>query len=1127
MEDALGPLRGLLHRVRGAVSRQRSSEISGLRVVRDPSDAEIDIVAVHGLGGQGFRSWITWDPKAGKPKSWLEELLAADVPSARIMTYGYISDGVSYRYIVRNIVYGRALDLAKVLATQRQRDGTNRRPLFFIAHSLGGWIVKRALIISSEAAGPELKDVELSTCGVAFFGTLSPGRPSSPSPLAHVIRRTTSGLRDDSRSQKAFPMQPHASDMEWLESQMEAFKAITANLPRLSFYETKKSQDGFIVEQRHSIAGSDGSQIGLKAAHSDLITFQGRDANYRTFIGNFREMVGKARSSGLLESKRKVFDLATGKSLQSLEYLTAGFSIPYKLPPEPGHLVTRQDLLDSLDAILNPEADPLTLHLGIANLWGLEGTGKSTLARHYAEINKSKLSFVFWIRAESWETVVASYLEFATALVTHYSKDATRSQVENDLGLTGVEDMLKVKSVMQLDTLRVKSIVRAVRDWLLRPDNGSWLLVFDNVEPSYDIFDFIPLTLSGKIILTSRDSNCCSWGTRLHVDAMKEKEAIELLDAVLGGTVLNRPVQGMLDAVASTELEETDGPSEEAASRAVEQLEYHPQNIALAASTMRNKGLTVFDYQSKVEAKMPLTLLGSTIHQSPVTRTILRISAMLSASMIPVTLFSASSHLKTVPARFTNIFAEMKAYQDLDHLDDVLQYLLDQNFIQTPSSEPSSSAYSTPSSSPSTQSSTSFDTFVVDPVARNHVRQTLTSDEKVEHAWLACNVCVDGIREKESDSSTLHEIHGFGRIMAPHAKTCYDDWSGVLEGPEDEDVAWHVLGNVCMTQGATDQAIGCFELSLRQNSNMDAIERIQTSLSLATLLQQAGQHKRSGEVLSEIDVASIDTAMGFRVALAKASAAAAQGELGYAEDQYESLEVEQEQALGPTDIATVGTVQALASTLEKLGKLEEAQALYRRVYISYQNIFGQSHPMTLEALESLASISKDAFAIDEAEALYQQSVDIKTRTLGADHPSTAHAIQNLAVIDDLRSRYPAARDKYQRALAIIAPSLGRAHPLYTTTMENLALSSRWHGHSLPPSPEPSPSSPRASAFREAERLYLDVLQIKKSARELYDEDEVLATGSKLCEMYENEGFFAEGRPERVDSLKGLLRRGTV
>lgn len=263
------------------------------------------------------------DPsRSSKPKSWLEELLAQDVPNARIMTYGYMSDGNSYRYLVRNVLYGRALDLVKELATQRRRDDSTRRPLFFIAHSLGGWIVKRALIISSEAAEAELKDIELSTCGVAFFGTLSPGRPSSPSPLANVIRRT-SGFgddvkrsnairRDSSMSVRMRSMQPQADDVEWLENQLEAFKAITANLPRLSFHETKKSSDGFIVEKGDSMTGSDGAQIGLKATHSDLIKFQGRDANYRTFIERFRDMMDKARTSGVLEAKQKIFDFAAG-----------------------------------------------------------------------------------------------------------------------------------------------------------------------------------------------------------------------------------------------------------------------------------------------------------------------------------------------------------------------------------------------------------------------------------------------------------------------------------------------------------------------------------------------------------------------------------------------------------------------------------------------------------------------------------------------------------------------------------------------------------------------------------------------------------------------------------------------
>jgi tetratricopeptide (TPR) repeat protein len=492
-------------------------------------------------------------------------------------------------------------------------------------------------------------------------------------------------------------------------------------------------------------------------------------------------------------------------------------------------------------------------------------------------------------------------------------------------------------------------------------------------------------------------------------------------------------------------------------------------------------------------------------------------------------------------------------FQDIGHVENVLHYLLDENIIQTPSS---------PTSSPtSSQTSyTSFDSFILDPEARDQVRTSLHPEDQIDHAWLACNMCVDGIRKQELDSSSLSEIHQFGRVMAPHAKTCYDDWSSVLGMQmNDDNIAWQVLGNVCMTQGALEQAIGCFELALAQKGSMDAIERIQTSLSLVSLLNQSGEHQRSRDTLADIDIGDIDIALGFRVAMAKASAAAAQGELDRAEDQYNTLEHEQEEVLGPTDVNTVGTVQRLASTLEQLGKLDEAQALYRRVYLSYQNIFGPAHPMTLEALEDLAHISKECNAIDEAESLYHQSVDIKMRTLGTQHPSTADTLQKLAVIDDLRCRYDDAAAKYRRALDSMAPVLGRAHPLYTTTMENMALSSRWYGRSLYDSghmgvmmSEGSPThertrlrsrgsssssdskksskqtaaereAQRQAAFETAERLYLDVLGIKTAARDLYTNEQVLATGSKLCEMYDNELYFAEHKVAKVEDVMKLLR----
>ncbi|KAL6862291.1 hypothetical protein J3F83DRAFT_745778 [Trichoderma novae-zelandiae] len=1157
MADSRESFKGLFQRVRTAVTRQRSSEGSGLRIVHDSEDADVDIVAVHGLGGQGFKSWISQE--GGRSKPWLEDLLAQDIPHARIMTYGYISDGVNYRYLVRNVLYGRALDLVKELGNQRIRDGTSRRPLFFIAHSLGGWIVKRALIISSEAIDAELKDIELATCGVAFLGTLSPGRPLSPTPLAHVIRRTTSGFDEPRTSARGHSMQPQPQDLEWLENQMEAFKAITANLPQLSFYETKQSDDGFVVEARHSMSGSDGVQIGLAATHSGLVQFEGRDANYRTFIHKFHGMIRNSTASRLLEKKRKAFDSVTD---QHLEYLTKGFEIPYKLPCEPSVIIHRKSLLDQLEASFKPAPDRQALHISIASLWGDAGAGKTTIARDYAELKKNELSFVFWVWAESWETAVTSYLEFANNLVEYYSNDAPRSRVETELGLTGVEEMLKAKSIQQLDTVRVKAVVRAVKDWLMRPENDKWLLILDNVEPSFDISDFIPLTLTGKIILTSRDSSNCIWGARLHVGPMVDEEAVQLLRSMVGDESLQNEYES------------------EAAHELVRQLKCHPQSIALAASTISKKGLDVSYYQREVASNMPLRILGSTLDQSSVTRTVLRVSAMLSYTVIPAALFSSPKGHKTTPARFTDTFEEIRAFQHANRLDDVLQYLFDQNFIQTPSpdSAPSSttSSPSSPSASQDTNASTSsFESFVLDPAAREYVRATLNDGEQKETAWLACNICVDGIRERETTSSGLPEIHDFGRIMAPHAKACYEDWSGILEH-DDDDVAWQVLGNVCMTQGALEQAIGCFKLSLRQQSHMDANERIQTSLSLASLLQQAGEHEKSAEVLTNIDLASIDQALGLQVALAKVSAATARGDYDYAEDQYGIIEHKQEEELGPTDAATVSTVQKLASTLEQLGKMEEAQALYRRVYISYQSMFGQSHPITVEALDELAHVSKASNAMDEAEALYKKSLEIKTRTLGAEHPNTAHALQKLAVIDDIRCRYDDAKIKYQKALDIMAASLGKAHPLHTTTMENLALSCRLRAHALGEEDETasihssdSSSSPRAfrsrnlrrstlnstntmtrerytikskeeavlrdasrrRAFGEAEQLYLGVIAIKKSTTELYTEGEVVETGSKLREMYENEPFFEKCRDEKVLNLMGLLRemkrRGTL
>lgn len=99
----------------------------------------------------------------------------------------------------------------------------------------------------------------------------------------------------------------------------------------------------------------------------------------------------------------------------------------------------------------------------------------------------------------------------------------------------------------------------------------------------------------------------------------------------------------------------------EAAANIARHLEYHPQALSLAAATMHYKGTAVKEYSQMLDAKVSLGMLGSAIDQSPVTRTILRISAMLSTSIIPLDLFTATGQVKQIPERFTSIFADMKS----------------------------------------------------------------------------------------------------------------------------------------------------------------------------------------------------------------------------------------------------------------------------------------------------------------------------------------------------------------------------------------------------------------------------------------------------------------------------------
>ncbi|KAI0531595.1 hypothetical protein GGR58DRAFT_224999 [Xylaria digitata] len=121
----------------------------GLHVIFDSerddqshSVAEIDVVAVHGLNFKGSpdHARTTWTKG---DKLWLQDFLPARLPKpARVMLFAYNSSPAIGAAAIQ--LDDHAKTLLQWLNLERQN--APHRPLIFICHSLGGLVVKQALI---------------------------------------------------------------------------------------------------------------------------------------------------------------------------------------------------------------------------------------------------------------------------------------------------------------------------------------------------------------------------------------------------------------------------------------------------------------------------------------------------------------------------------------------------------------------------------------------------------------------------------------------------------------------------------------------------------------------------------------------------------------------------------------------------------------------------------------------------------------------------------------------------------------------------------------------------------------------------------------------------------------------
>ncbi|KAL8792668.1 MAG: hypothetical protein Q9195_004728 [Heterodermia aff. obscurata] len=270
----------------------------GLNLLRDVTEPLIDFIFVHGLGG-GSRK--TWSKSSNQYHYWPKEWLSQDPEfgCVRVWSFGYKADWNERKETVLEIQ-----DFALALVGEIENAPDIRRSktkIVFVAHSMGGLVVKQACILARE--DPSLGNLAGRIHTLYFLAT--PHRGSD-------LTKTLTNILKVSYGQKAFvsDLEPNSS---LINATNDSFRHHAEDLQLWSFYETFPSQilltNALIVNKSSATLGYARERISpLNSDHRGVCKFDlPSDPNYKTlrnaFITTIDTILSQSKKTHLFDQK--------------------------------------------------------------------------------------------------------------------------------------------------------------------------------------------------------------------------------------------------------------------------------------------------------------------------------------------------------------------------------------------------------------------------------------------------------------------------------------------------------------------------------------------------------------------------------------------------------------------------------------------------------------------------------------------------------------------------------------------------------------------------------------------------------------------------------------------------------
>ncbi|KAI2937325.1 hypothetical protein CBS147321_7919 [Aspergillus niger] len=526
-----------------------------LRILSAGADPNIDIIAVHGLNPKSKKNHAekTWESNG---KLWLRDFLPKQLPRARIFLFSYNS-----KVAIQSSAAGVREQAHVLLDRLRlERENCEYRPLLFIAHSLGGIVVKEALVQAKLST--TYGSICTSTFGIAFFGT-----PHRGTHLARVGGVAAKFVRAILGTASNTLLKALSKGSLYALELSANFDKLLENYKYLSFYETLPFKSiGIVVEKESAVLGLPDSRekaVALNADHEEICRFHcDKDDRYQ-YVSSL--IVELANSGTEIRPLTNCFD-GTDSALLAGEADPCFWMVPFTR--NPGFVGRGHTLSQVMERIM-----PLGKAHSRVALYGLGGVGKTQIAIELAhQVHEAHPdASVFWIHANSISRFQDSYYNLIKECEIESPEDKT-------------DNLKLVKQWLEKQCKR----------WLLIIDNADQASLFTSdgrqgqeastsdkqLQEDSSIVQFLPESSYGSILITTRNRAAGVKFVRgigrnmLEVDTMTKEESRCLIKSALSG---NYPTESDMDELAGL-------------------LDYLPLAIMQAASFMEENVLTVNEY---------------------------------------------------------------------------------------------------------------------------------------------------------------------------------------------------------------------------------------------------------------------------------------------------------------------------------------------------------------------------------------------------------------------------------------------------------------------------------------------------------------------------------------------------